>query len=146
MDRSVGDGMHLTEADRDRFWKTLVTAIVVVGTNVAANYALARGLRGVGELDTASPLAYVHALSSPWVGAGAVLMVGWMISRLALLSWADLSYVLPITALSYALSPLAGALLLNEYVSPHEWMGILLITLGVALVARTEPGTTAVPK
>lgn len=134
--------MHSMEGYRDRFWKTLVTAIVVVGTNVAGNYAVARGLRGVGELDTASPLPYLHALATPWVAAGAALMVGWMISRLALLSWADLSYVLPITALSYALSPLAGALLLKEYVALHEWVGIMLITGGVALVAGTAPGTT----
>lgn len=136
--------MHTAQDERDRFWKTLVTALLVVVTNVAGNYALARGLRGIGLLDSASPVPYLHALTAPWVAAGAALMGAWMITRLVLLSWADLSYVLPVTALSYVLSPLAGALLLGEYVGVHEWAGIVLVTCGVALVAATEPGTTVV--
>lgn len=69
-------------------------------------------------------------------------MVIWLIARLALLSWADLSYVLVVTSFSYVLSAIAGAVGLNESVTWIHWLGICLITLGVALVARTAPHTT----
>ena len=68
-------------------------------------------------------------------------MVGWMASRLALLSWADLSYVVPVTSFSYVLSALVAEVWLGEHVLPLRWAGIAVITLGVALVALTYPET-----
>ena len=69
-------------------------------------------------------------------------MLTWLLTRLALLSWADLSYVLPVTSISYALSALAGVFYLHERVSRIHWAGISVITVGVALVALTYPETT----
>lgn len=69
-------------------------------------------------------------------------MLGWLVSRLVLLSWADLSYVLPVTSFSYVLSAVAGALYLGEKVNWLQWTGISAITLGTALVAFTYPEST----
>lgn len=124
------------------FWQILILCIVVVGTNVAGNYALARGMHHIGVISLWSPGTYVKAVFHFWVGTGAVLMVIWLIARLALLSWADLSYVLLVTSFSYALSAAAGVIGLHEDVSWTHWGGICLITLGVLLVARTYPRTT----
>jgi uncharacterized membrane protein len=62
---------------------------------------------------------------------------------MALLSWADLSYVLPVTALGYVLTVLAGRVLLTEQVTGKRWAGTLLIVAGVFLVGRTPVRTTA---
>ena len=127
-------------------WKTVVVCIVVVGTNVVGNYALARGLRRIGVIDTWSPLPYIRAFFQLWVGIGVAFMVTWLIARLTLLSWADLSYVLLVTSFSYVLTAVAGAVGLNETVTWIHWMGIGLITMGVALVVRTSPQTTENPE
>jgi uncharacterized membrane protein len=62
-----------------------------------------------------------------------------MLSRMALLSWADLSYVLPVTSIGYVLVALAGKVLLDERISVTRWAGIALIMAGVALVGGDAP-------
>ena len=58
------------------------------------------------------------------------------------LSFADLSYVLPATAISYVLMVLLSIFWLHEHVSPQRWSGVVLIVIGVGIVAggpsRTE--------
>ncbi len=122
-------------------WKTAIVSSIVVGTNVVGNYALTRGMREVGVIESWSPMPYLHAFLHPWVSVGVLFMIGWVVSRLALLSWADLSYVLPVTATSYALSALAGAIYLRERVTHLQWAGIAVITIGAGLVALTPPET-----
>jgi uncharacterized membrane protein len=68
----------------------------------------------------------------------------WLISQLSLLSRVDLSYVLPVTSISYVLTALMGKFLLHEPVSTERWTGIGLVVLGVSLVARTVPRTAPV--
>ena len=122
-------------------FKTIVASVVVVATNVIGNYALSRGMHEVGVLESWSPMPYIHAFVHPWVATGVVFMVLWLASRLALLSWADLSYVLPVTSFSYVLSAIVAEIYLGEHVSALRWAGISVITLGVALVALTYPET-----
>jgi uncharacterized membrane protein len=93
---------------------------------------------GAEEL-TASPLSFVRAIFSPWVSLGICLLIAWMISRMLLLSWADLSYVLPVTAFGYVLNALLGRLFLDENVTPARWAGTLLIMVGVVLVGLGNP-------
>ena len=59
------------------------------------------------------------------------------------LSWADYSFVMPFSALTYALVPLFGYLFLHEHVVTARWIGIVLIFFGVVLINRTPPRTTA---
>ena len=124
---------------RSLTWKTTIVSTAVVATNVIGNYALSRGLHTVGGLMTFSPQPYIRAFANPWVTVGVIFMLLWLLTRLALLSWADLSYVLPVTSFAYVLSALLGKLLLAERVSLLRWGGIAAITLGVALVALTYP-------
>jgi len=119
--------------------KTRFFTVLVVLTSVCGNFSLGWGMRQVGSLIAVSPLAYVRAVFNPFVALGISLLILWLFSHMALLSWADLSYVLPITSIGYALSALAGKLFLHEEISPWRWAGILLIMAGVALVARTAP-------
>jgi len=83
----------------------------------------------------------VAALFQPWVALGVVLLIVWQMSRMALLSWADLSYVLPVTSVGYVVVALIGKVLLNEEITARRWAGIVLIVAGVALVGGSEPGT-----
>ena len=122
--------------------KTWVFAAIVVLSNLFGNFFLKRGM----PADFPGPLAYITVLFRPWVALGVVLLIVWMLSRMALLSWADLSYVLPVTSIGYVLVALAGRVLLQEQITPQRWAGIVLIMLGVALVSRGAPQTYRAPQ
>ena len=83
-------------------------------------------------------------LLSPWIIGGILLLTFFFVSYLTALSWADLTYVLPATALSYVMMALLGKYFLHENVTVWRWLGIALITLGVGFVAtgpEKTPGT-----
>jgi uncharacterized membrane protein len=129
------------ESARLRAKTRLFTAIVVV-SNVSGNSALTHGMKQLGDPGS-SPIALIGALFHPWVAGGVALLILWTLTMMALLSWADLSYVLPVTAIGYVLTALSGKYLLGETIPLEHWAGILLITCGVVLVGLTRPGTTA---
>jgi drug/metabolite transporter (DMT)-like permease len=118
-------------------WKTWICAVVVVLSNVFGNFFMKRGIPGPLE----SPLDYITVLFRPYVALGVALMILWTLSRMAFLSWADLSYVLPVTAIGYALVAIVGRVLLDEQISAKRWAGILIIMAGVALVGGGAPQT-----
>ena len=114
-------------------------------SNLFGNFSLSWGLRQVGRLISLSPWAYVEALFNPWVALGVSLLIVWLLSHMALLSWADLSYVLPVTSIGYVIVALIGRVFLDESISPTRWAGILLIMGGVALVSLGTSPSTAAP-
>jgi drug/metabolite transporter (DMT)-like permease len=122
--------------------KTRIFAVAVILSNAFGNLFLTWGLRHREEQLALSPLDYVRAIFDPWVALGIALLVLWMLTRMALLSWADLSYVLPVTALGYVVSALLGRFVLGEQISPARWSGTVFIFAGVALVGRTTPKAT----
>lgn len=120
--------------------KTWVCATIVVLTNVFGDYFMKRGMSNVPSVS--GPFSYIAPLFEPWVALGVALLIVWQLSRMALLSWADLSYVLPVTSIGYVLVALLGRWLLNEQITSIRWAGIGLIVAGVALVSLgTEPQT-----
>lgn len=120
--------------------KTWICATIVVFSNVFGNFFLKKGMPR--ELPT--PWSYIAVLFQPWVALGVVLLVFWMMSRMTLLSWADLSYVLPVTAIGYVLVAVVCRVFLDEQISGKRWAGIALIVAGVALVSfGTAPRTHA---
>jgi uncharacterized membrane protein len=125
--------------------KTIVLTLVVVLSNVIGNFSISRGMRGTDASALQSPLGYIQALFNPWVAAGVCLLILWMLSQMALLSLADLSYVLPVTSIGYVLAAVAGRLFLREQIAPTRWIGVLLIMSGVIIVGRTAHRTTTEP-
>jgi uncharacterized membrane protein len=121
--------------------KTRLFTVIVVLTNVLGNTALTAGMKKMGSLDS-SPLSYLKAILSPWVLLGITLLILWMLSRMTLLSWADLSYVLPVTSFGYILQALIGKFFFAERISGWRWSGTLLIVAGIVLVGLTSPRTT----
>jgi uncharacterized membrane protein len=117
-------------------WKTRLFAAIVVLSNAIGNFSLARGMRAL-TISPESPLAFIQAIFTPWVALGVTLLILWLLSRMALLSWADLSYVLPVTSLGYVANVIMGHYFLNERITPQRWAGTLLIMAGTALVGRS---------
>jgi drug/metabolite transporter (DMT)-like permease len=110
---------------------------------------LKRGMNDFGPVDPNHVWHVVAALANPWVLSGIICLIAFFASYLTALSWADLSYVLPATALGYVLVTLLSRYFLHENVSSMRWLGVLLIASGVGWVTRgpalTVPRTRESP-
>jgi drug/metabolite transporter (DMT)-like permease len=113
----------------------LVLAIVTITASCGDTF-LARGMKGLPPVSLSDPMALIHAVFSPWVAAGIVLLTGFFASYLTALSFADLTYVLPATSLGYVIMTVLARWWLHEHVSPWRWLGVLCITAGVGFVTR----------
>ncbi len=120
----------------------LFTAIVVLA-NVFGNLLMTVGVKRHGGALGSSVLEYLQVMFNPYVAAGICLLIVWMLARMALLSWADLSYVLPVTSIGYVLTAVVGRVFLGEQVTPQRWLGTVLIMAGTALVGSTAVRTHA---
>jgi uncharacterized membrane protein len=117
--------------------RTALVAAIVVVTNVLGNFCLSWGLK---RYDPSG--SFLRMFVNPWVVGGIGLLIAWTLTRMSLLSQADLSFVLPVTAVGYPLTAVMGRLFLNEQISAERWAGTLLILAGVVLVGGTNPRTT----
>lgn len=114
----------------------LFNLAVVTVTASCGDTFLARGMKSVGPVSIHHLGELIHAVLTPWVGAGIIVLIGFFASYLTALSWADLTYVLPATSIGYVIMELLGRFWLHEVVSPWRWLGIVFITAGVGFVAR----------
>ena len=126
--------------------KTFPLLFLVPVFSSLGNVLLGKGMRGMGEIQylSFSTLAvyFLKTISCPWIWLGISSLLLFYVCYLLILSWADYSYVLPVTATGYVLAPLLAHLLLGEVVPGTRWVGAAFIFLGVALVGRTPPRTT----
>jgi hypothetical protein len=60
------------------------------------------------------------------------------VSLLILMSRADVSFVWPLTSLSFVFATIAAKTYLGEHVSPLRWSGVCLIMVGAAIITWTE--------
>jgi uncharacterized membrane protein len=122
--------------------KTKLLTAFVVTTNVLGNFALSWGMKHQALDLGFSPLAYIRLIFTPWVLLGTSLLILWLLSRMTLLGWADLSYVLPTTSIGYVLSAVLGRVFFGEHVTLLRWLGTALIVVGIIFVGLTSANTT----
>lgn len=118
--------------------RNAVFVFVIVLAGTFGEMAVGLAMKQVGEVTRFNPreIAGVvrRALLVPWMWCGLGLMALAFFSLLMLLSWANVSFVVPVTALSYVIAALGAKFFLGEQVSGNRWLGVLLVCLGVALV------------
>jgi drug/metabolite transporter (DMT)-like permease len=110
--------------------------IVVFGTT--GEMFMSRAMKETGEVKDFRPVALIEsifrALRVRWMWFGVGMMAIGFFSLLAVLSFENVSFVVPVTALSYVVGALGGRFFLGERVSLQRWTGILLVCAGVTLV------------
>ena len=121
--------------------KTLALVLVAGLLGGTGHVMLSKGMRTVGDL-TEAPAARLggmigQAVSNPWLLLGVALQASFFLLYLTLLSRADVSKILPMTAFDYVVVAVLASLVLGEPITPARWTGIGLIILGIGLVART---------
>jgi drug/metabolite transporter (DMT)-like permease len=125
-----------------RTYRTYLLLALFVALRAFGNLALAIGTKRFPEALGAHPLAYLAAMIDPFAAAGILMLILSIFARMAVFSVADLSFVLPVTAVGYVLAALLGHAILSEPVSAARWLGTILIFLGAALVSSTPRNTT----
>ncbi len=114
----------------------LLALIVVAGTG--GELCVSRAMKGVAEPLSLHPGAVSRivraALRTPWMWLGLVMMTTAFLALLAALSIYDVSFVVPVTALSYVAGAFGSATFLRESVKAERWLGVAVVTIGVTLV------------
>jgi drug/metabolite transporter (DMT)-like permease len=121
----------------------LILAFVSVSTPLG-DACLKRGMTLLPPISLAHPLSLIAAVFTPWIALGIALLIGYFASYLTALSWADLTFVMPATAMGYVFMTLLAHFWLHEAVSWQRWLGVVLITTGAGYVTR-GPANTTVP-
>lgn len=116
------------------FRRYLVLAAMVVFGSVG-DVCLSRGMKSMGAVSLAHAAQLIPAVFNPWVMVGIAFLLVFFASYSTALSWADLTYVVPATSLGYVVIALLSQFVLHENVSLMRWMGILLVSAGVGVVA-----------
>ncbi len=119
--------------------KVLIAMTLAAAAAAVGQIFVRQGMQQVGALESYAPLALMgyfgHALLNPYVVVGTMLNAVFYFLFLAALSWAEVTVVLPMTALEFGMAAILAVLLLNEAVPSMRWAGIALVILGVFLIA-----------
>ncbi|MHB1558909.1 MAG: EamA family transporter [Isosphaeraceae bacterium] len=123
------------DGDRGRVLLIMLAAVVAL---TLGETALSKGMKQTAGAAGGWLAQAVAVTRNGWVAVGVALLVLHLGLYLLALRRADLSFALPLTAASYPLSALMARYFLREEIGTTRWLGTLLITLGVAIVAFGE--------
>ncbi|MFY9742175.1 MAG: DMT family transporter, partial [Candidatus Sulfotelmatobacter sp.] len=115
-------------------------------TNSFGNLLLSLGMSRMPDFNHTHFLHYLFLLvANPFVLPGVVTSLIYALAQLSLFSWADLSYVVPLIAASYIVTTILSRFILHEQVVTARWFGVVLISIGVAVIAKTPTHTVGEP-
>jgi drug/metabolite transporter (DMT)-like permease len=116
--------------------RTYAVLLLFIILKAVGNLSLAWGMKHLPDAG-ANPLSYIRAMLDPFVALGVVSLIVALLTRMVLLSLADLSFVLPVTAVGYVIAAFLGKTVLHEVVTGRRWLGTLFIFIGAVLVGST---------
>lgn len=118
--------------------KVLIAMTIAAAAAAVGQIFVRQGMQQVGSLEAYAPVALMgyigQALSNPYVVIGTALNAVFYFLFLASLSWADVTVVLPMTAIEFGMATILAVMILHEAVPTLRWAGIVLVILGVALI------------
>ena len=129
-------------------WQVIAVVMVAVLCVSVGEGLLSMGMKRVGALDVPGLRFVLAAATNLNVISGTLLMMVFFGLYALALSWADFSFVLPITATSYLFGAIFAHYVIHETVTPTRWIGTLIIVAGVAVVGfgeKNPSGKSAVP-
>jgi drug/metabolite transporter (DMT)-like permease len=122
--------------------RTVLFLSIVILAGTAGELLMAHVMKRAGRTDASTQPAVIGLLarafrpSAMWFSLALQALA--FFSLLALLSWNDLSFIVPVTALNYVVSAAGSALFLRERVDRTRWAGVLLVCVGVAVMCASE--------
>src|SRR5260221_4286690 len=103
---------------------------------------LKKGIMQIGDVNayTASEIFRVvrSGLTSPTIWLGIFFEALFFIGLLVLMGKSDISFLWPLTGLSFVFATFAAKTFLHEHVSSVRWVGVMLIVLGAGFISYSE--------
>lgn len=118
---------------------TLRKYLVLAGVSIFAvtgDSLVSAGMKRVGNISLRHLPDIILVVFRPEVALGVLFLLAFFACYMTALSWADLTYVLPATSVSFILLTLVAKFVLHENVSLTRWLGVLLISIGVGVVTQ----------
>jgi len=127
---------------------TALLVLMVVLSNAAGDVLLTRGMKQVGDVSVLSAVQLLQAIKriggNLYFISGVICLAVSFFSFLTVLSWADLSFVVPATAIVYVITVLGAKFFLGEEIDRMRWAGTLLVCVGVAFICLPENHTLSI--
>src|SRR5262249_16380168 len=127
------------EYPRSYSMKTTLALLIVILAGSLGDVFIAKGMKRVGEIATLR-LRELAVIGTRMV-CNAAFLLGILClaisfgAFLVVLSWADLSFIVPATSLSFVVSTLGAKWFLQERIDRLRWLGTILVCVGVALLS-----------
>ena len=122
--------------------KLLLILLIGLVFEAAGVVFLKKGITKVGEVKQVSAAEIVRVVkagvTSPSVLLGVFFEALFFVCLLVLMSESDISFLWPLTALSFVMTTLAALIFLGERVSSVRWAGVVFIMIGAALISYSE--------
>lgn len=117
----------------------LLVGLVFESTGVIL---LKKGMSRIGDMPTVNAAEVLRVVkegvTNPQILLGVFFEALFFICLLMLMSKSDISFLWPLTALSFVFATFAAMLFLHEQVAPMRWAGVLFIMIGAALISYSE--------
>jgi len=117
----------------------LLIGLVFESTGVVL---LKKGMTQVGEVKGINRREFVRVvtagLRNPQILLGVFFEALFFACLLVLMSRSDISFLWPLTGLSFVFATLAAMLFLHEEVSSVRWAGVVFIMIGAVLISYSE--------
>ncbi len=120
---------------------TFILLLIAMTSNSFGDVMLSRTMTSLGAV-TANGIGDILPLAQKILSQGSfwtailcftVFFALWSL----LLAREDVSFIMPLTAVTYVISALLAGPMLGETVTPLRWLGTLIIVVGVSIVAST---------
>jgi drug/metabolite transporter (DMT)-like permease len=122
--------------------KLLLILLVGLVFESAGVVLLKKGMTGIGSVKTVSVAEIARivktAITNFQILLGVFFEALFFLSLLILMARADISFLWPLTGMSFVFATFAAMLFLHEEVSPIRWAGVFLVMLGAALISYSE--------
>jgi drug/metabolite transporter (DMT)-like permease len=129
--------------------KVLLILIIGLIFEAAGVVSLKKGMNQVGDLGKPSVAEVVRLLKAGATNTNILLGVFcealFFASLLILMSKSDISFLWPLTGLSFVFATVAAILFLHEQVSAIRWVGVVFIMIGAGLISYSEHAKTNQP-
>ena len=117
----------------------LIIGLVFESTGVVL---LKQGMTQVGEVKTVSASEMIRmvkvSITNGRILLGVFFEALFFACLLILMARSDISFLWPLTGLSFVFATFAAVIFLHEHVSSIRWAGVVFIMIGAALISYSE--------
>jgi drug/metabolite transporter (DMT)-like permease len=122
--------------------KLLLILVVGLIFESAGIVLLKKGITQIGEMQGVTVAEVLRMIKigavNPQILLGLFFEALFFLCLIVLMSKSDISFLWPLTALSFVFATFAAIIFLGENVSPLRWIGVILIVVGAAFISYSQ--------